>query len=101
MLVYSLTDLYEFYASYVLTKKFDDTKNSFCQGTTMQAINNTNIKNIRIAKPAKNIALAYSSLTQTMFQEMEALKYENSKTNKIRDKLLPKLMNGEIDLDEY
>ncbi|MDR2874060.1 MAG: hypothetical protein LBV42_04920 [Methanobrevibacter sp.] len=37
--------------SFLLTEKFDDMKNNLSLGTTMQAINNKNVKNIKIIDP--------------------------------------------------
>lgn len=41
----------------------------------------------------------YSKLLGFAFDKMKSIKNENEKLSKLRDTLLPKLMNGEIDLD--
>lgn len=41
----------------------------------------------------------YSKLISVAFDKMKSIKNENEKLSKLRDTLLPKLMNGEIDLD--
>ena len=41
----------------------------------------------------------YSKFISVAFDKMKSIKSENEKLSKLRDTLLPKLMNGEIDLD--
>ena len=41
----------------------------------------------------------YSKMISTLFDKMKSIKKENEKLSQLRDTLLPKLMNGEIDLD--
>ena len=89
---------FPYIASYILTDEFDSIKNLYSQGTTMQAINNKNIKNIKIAKPTDKILENYYELTYDIFKLMSRLNSQNDNLAQIRDSLLPRLMNGEIDL---
>ena len=42
----------------------------------------------------------YSNLISIAFKKMKNIKKQNEKLSQLRDTLLPKLMNGEIDLDK-
>lgn len=47
----------------------------------------------------ENLLKKYSKLISVAFDKMKSIKNENEKLSKLRDTLLPKLMNGKIDLD--
>ena len=47
----------------------------------------------------ENLLKKYSKLISVAFDKMKSIKNENEKLSQLRDTLLPKLMNGEIDLD--
>lgn len=47
----------------------------------------------------ENLLKKYGKLISVAFDKMKSIKNENEKLSKLRDTLLPKLMNGEIDLD--
>lgn len=84
--------------SFILSKKFDTMKNTYCNGTTMQAINTKNIKQIKFVLPTANILNEYNELVKPLFDKINENKKEIEKLTKLRDILLPKLMSGEIDV---
>ena len=84
--------------SYLLSNDFDKIKNSYAMGTTMQAINNKNINNILLAIPIDSILKEFSTITKPMIEIISNLRNQNEKLAQTRDTLLPKLMNGEIDV---
>ncbi|PII03659.1 restriction endonuclease subunit S [Acholeplasma laidlawii] len=90
------------YSNYIwtilTTKDFDDTKNNLCNGTTMQAINNENINRIRILIPDNKTLDLFESVSEPIFEKIQFNEIESNKLSKIRDELLPKLMNGEIEV---
>ena len=47
----------------------------------------------------ENLLKKYGKLISVAFDKMKSIKNENEKLSKLKDTLLPKLMNGEIDLD--
>ena len=47
----------------------------------------------------ENLLKKYGKLISVAFDKMKSIKNENEKLSKLRDTLLPKLMNGEIDLN--
>lgn len=84
--------------TYLISTDFDETKNNLCNGTTMQAINNDNIKRIRILSPNIHVLKMYEDLVQPLFDLVESNSIQNDKLAKTRDELLPKLMSGEIEV---
>ena len=82
--------------SFICSNDFDIRKNNLCHGTTMQAINNSNISNIPLLLPNEEILKKYEDITDYLFESEYLRKKENEKLAKIRDTLLPKLMSGKI-----
>lgn len=84
--------------TYIITEEFDKIKNSYCEGTTMQAINNKNINKILIIVPKDDVLDNFRKIVRPLFKNISRLKVQNKKLSEIRDALLPKLMSGEIDV---
>lgn len=75
---------------------FDDLKNSLCNGTTMEAINNENIEKIRIIVPDTETLVKFNEICRPFFMQVHHNSLENLRLKKIRDFLMPKLLSGEI-----
>jgi type I restriction enzyme S subunit len=73
-------------------------KNNLANGTTMQAINNTNIKKIKILSPTEDILNNFNRIVKPIFKQIYENNIENKNLIQLRDILLPKLMSGEIDV---
>ena len=84
--------------TYIITEEFDKIKNSYCEGTTMQAINNKNINKILIIVPKDDVLDNFRKIVGPLFKNISRLKVQNTKLAAIRHALLPKLMSGEIDV---
>lgn len=84
--------------TYIITEEFDKIKNSYCEGTTMQAINNKNINKILIIVPKDDVLDNYRKIVGPLFKNISRLKVQNKKLAEIRDAILPRLMAGEIDV---
>ncbi len=63
------------------------------------AINSKIVKSIKIGIPYEEQLNKFNKLTSSMFELVKNNEKENIKLSELRDTLLPKLMNGEIDLD--
>ena len=63
------------------------------------AINSKIVKSIKIVIPSEEQLNQFNNLTSAMFKIIKNNESENIKLSELRDTLLPKLMNGEIDLD--
>ena len=63
------------------------------------AINSKIVKSIKIGIPSEEQLNKVNNFTSAMFKSVKNNEFENIKLSQLRDILLPKLMNGEIDLD--
>lgn len=86
------------YFLYSYLKNFDYAK----LGSTSSiatAVNSKIIKAMPIGIPDKETLQNYNGKVQVIFEKVLENEKENQKLEQLRDTLLPKLMNGEIDLD--
>lgn len=86
------------YFLYSYLKNFDYAK----LGSTSSiatAVNSKIIKAMPIGIPDKETLKNYNGKVQVMFEKILENEKENQNLEQLRDTLLPKLMNGEIDLD--
>ncbi|WFN36722.1 restriction endonuclease subunit S [Methanomicrobium antiquum] len=67
-------------------------------GSTFQEINKRNFRNIGFLIPLKVILNCYDSIVNPIYKKIENLTKETENLKDIRDALLPKLMNGEIEV---
>ncbi|MDD5959050.1 MAG: restriction endonuclease subunit S [Methanobrevibacter wolinii] len=86
--------------SFLLTNGFDTMKNNFCTGTTMQAVNNKDIKMINFVLPDLKTVNKFNIIAKPIFKKIYLNNLEIQKLTKLRDILLPKLMSGEIDVSK-
>ncbi|WP_405280667.1 restriction endonuclease subunit S [Methanobrevibacter sp.] len=92
-------DKYFYYLwTFLLTDAFDNIKNNFCTGTTMQAINNKDTKLIEFVIPNDELLFRFNSIAEPIYKEIYYNTTEIKKLQKLRDTLLPMLMSGEIDI---
>lgn len=68
-------------------------------GSVQKYINTNHINNLKIVVPSAEIMSEYSKVVDPMFKRMEKNILENRNLEIMRDTLFPKLMNGEIDLE--
>ena len=92
-------DIGNAYIYYFLKSNFD-LIDSMASGSTFKEISGTAMKNIPILIPDEKTLLEFQSFSSGIFDEQEKLEEENQKLASLRDTLLPKLMSGEIDVDE-
>lgn len=85
------------YINQVLTR-FD--YSAIKRGSTQPLITQTDIKNICIIIPPQDILNNFEKRIEKNMKLHSRLKLENIKLSGIRDTLLPKLMNGDIDIKE-
>lgn len=68
-------------------------------GGAQQHINKGNIEDFKILVPSKEIMEKFNAIIKPIFYKIRENCFENKNLEQLRDTLLPKLMNGEIDLD--
>ena len=82
--------------NFIISDKFKLEKDNFCNGTTMQAINNENIQKIKILIPAEEILILFSNIIRPLYKKIHLNWMSIQTLSALRDSLLPKLMSGKI-----
>ena len=82
--------------NFIISDKFKLEKDNFCNGTTMQAINNENIQKIKILIPAEEILILFSNIVRPLYKKIHLNWMSIQTLSTLRDSLLPKLMSGKI-----
>lgn len=67
-------------------------------GSAQQNLSREIINSIQIIVPTDEILLQFSKLSKEIFQKIKILQYANICLKEARDRLLPKLMSGEIEV---
>ena len=80
-------------------EKFLLEKNSLSTGTIMAGISNSTIKNYKYLIPDYKTLELFDKIQIDINKEIYNNNVENERLSQLRDTLLPKLMNGEIDLE--
>ena len=68
------------------------------RGSTQPLITQTDLKNVSIVIPTEAVLLEYEKIAGTLMAMYESNRKENERLAILRDTLLPRLMNGEIDV---
>jgi len=82
--------------NFITNNKFELIKDNFCNGTTMEAINNENIRKIKILIPTKEILELFSNRIKPLYGKINLNQTSIQTLSSIRDTLLPKLISGKI-----
>ena len=83
---------------YILLKK--TSIKSIITGAVQPKINQENLKNLKVILPEnEDLIIKYSQIIKDIFNRYRILSEENLILTQLRDKLLPKLMSGEIDVE--
>lgn len=90
----------QFTAFWFLNSNYFQTEfNKAITNTVQDFVSLGAMSNLEIKIPKFNIVNSYKEVLKNTLLKMSELNNENCKLTKLRDTLLPKLMNGEIDLD--
>lgn len=84
-----------------LSKAFQQKLNDMGYGSAQPNISSSDIENIEIIIPEDNLLNEFYQQTKDIYQKQIEIEKENRKLYLLRDNLLPKLMSGEIDLDNF
>ncbi|WP_288908416.1 restriction endonuclease subunit S [uncultured Megasphaera sp.] len=82
----------------IASKWFDKEKNRYATGATQVSLTNEGLKKIQVVLPTKNVAEEYSRIVEPYIEKAEQLKRSIKLLSQARDRLLPKLMSGEIEV---
>lgn len=93
-------DYIDFFNFYFKSKKFNAEVTLRASGSVRQALNYNDFGMIEIPYPTKEMIDKFNSSYKTIKDRINKNKAKIRNLEQIRDTLLPKLMNGEIDLDK-
>ena len=80
------------------TPEFKEMLNSIAIGSSQKALTIETVKKIEIEIPSDNSLIEFNQETKTIVKFIYNLQKQNTKLQKARDILLPKLMNGQIEV---
>jgi len=90
----------DFFDFYFKSKKFNAEVTLRASGSVRQALNYNDFGMIEISYPTKKMIDKFNSSYRPIKDRIIKNKHKISNLEKLRDTLLPKLINGEIDLDK-
>lgn len=94
----ALEGCFGFVYATLASKRFDDEKNRYATGATQVSLTNEGLKKIEILIPTIDIVQQYSRMVEPYLEKAELLKRNCKLLQQARDRLLPKLMSGEIEV---
>lgn len=86
---------FEYISSFIASSYFELHKDMLAHGATQEAVNNDDLAGIHILIPDKNTLKKYHKITQRLYAQIAKNICENKELTKLRDWLLPMLMNGQ------
>ena len=92
-------DYIDFFDFYFKSKKFNAEVTLRASGSVRQALNYNDFGMIEIPYPTKEMIDNFNNSYKTLKERININKIKIRNLEQLRDTLLPKLMNGEIDLD--
>ena len=99
--VFSVLDGYENYFDlFRKTDFFKDSVASLAIGGVRQSLSYDDLSSIEVIIPSENAVEEFNNLYNQMKKTIKANKLENSRLSLLRDTLLPRLMSGEIEVQE-
>ena len=91
---------FEYIASYVSNAYFEIHKDILAHGATQEAVNNDDLAGVHIIIPEDTVLRAYHETTQAIYAQISKNICENQELVKLRDWLLPMLMNGQATISD-
>lgn len=89
----------QYLAIYTQTEKFNIQINNIASGAAQPNISASQIENIEILVPKAEIISAFENFINPNLKEAQILKNKNENLKHTRDILLPRLISGEIDVE--
>lgn len=87
----------EFLYLYLKQYRYDNLGNTSSIAT---AVNSKTIKGMKLILPSKDIIDGFSNNTKPLFEQIRILQQESRRLAELRDTLLPRLMSGELKVNE-
>lgn len=91
------TDIsFEYVASFIEHSYFETVKDTLAHGATQEAVNNDDLSGIPFVVPSNEILQLYHEKTRGVYALISKNICENQELTRLRDWLLPMLMNGQV-----
>jgi type I restriction enzyme S subunit len=87
---------FEYIASFIEHSYFETLKDILAHGATQEAVNNDDLTGISLVIPSDRILCLYHERTAGIYAQISKNICENQELAKIRNWLLPMLMNGQV-----
>ena len=87
---------YEFLIGFVELPYFELIKDKLSHGATMESVNNDDLSSIKIPLVSREQLQEYHAKTKDIYEQISMLKVETHKLNKLKQQLLPLLINGQL-----
>lgn len=94
-----LNNDYDLYYLFEFLSEQENFMKNIAGGSTTYNINKNTFKNIEVPYLPTDKLIEFHNIVSKMFEKIKLNQLENKNLEQLRDTLLPKLMNGEIDLD--
>lgn len=91
---------FEYISSFIASPYFELHKDMLAHGATQEAVNNDDLAGIHLLIPDEKTLIKYHSTTQSLYSQIAKNTCENKELIKLRDWLLPMLMNGQATIED-
>ena len=85
---------------FINSNYFEKVKDKLAHGATQEAINDNDLKNIKIVIPSQNILVRFSEITYKYIELENTLLFESKRIDNFMKYLIPLLMNGQVTINE-
>lgn len=94
------SDSFEYIATYIKSEYFEKAKNKLAHGATQQAINNSDLRGIKIVIPCDEVLTEFHKRFKSIYSLISKKTIENKELIDMKDFLLPLLMNGQVTISK-
>lgn len=91
---------FEYMASFIEHFYFETVKDTLAHGATQEAVNNDDLAGIVLVIPSDEIIKKYHEVTRSIYEQISRNICENQSLTRLRDWLLPMLMNGQATIGD-
>ena len=91
-------DYYKEYVYHLINNSINEFK-KMATGSVIVGISRDNIGNMKVSVPSEEQIIKFHTVQKPLFDKIENIREENKTLVQLRDTLLPKLMSGEVDLE--
>lgn len=91
---------FEYISSFIEHSYFEIQKDTLAHGATQEAVNNDDLSNVAIVVPSNEVLYLFHQSTSGIHSQISKNICENQELIKLRDWLLPMLMNGQATISD-